>query len=968
MKKGNLKRFVAMLCAMALLGGSFGAVSASAAPADWANYSGVRSVTNPNGLVLKYHVDSGVSIRFDATSGNYFKDLNKNGRLDAYEDWRNDVDTRVANLLSLMDTNSKLALMSHGGSTSNYTQGFRQAVQRSADSVTTKGNMADGANGNGLQKNCEATTYGIPFAFSTDPRHTGASDPGGIDHGDDEPIEDWPDDSVSRWPNTSALSNTFSTEWHKKFGATKATEYITQQVFQELGPLYDQTTDPRWSRNTGAVSEDYDLLIDLVQAEVEGMQTANASYEGYGLPAGWGRGSVSAMAKHMLGTGSGEFGYEGHTEMGAWSVYPANGWRKMTEAMCAAGGIGTQPKDSVKQVNAVMTQYSMPTNNAAYGLFGAGDMRFSAVGGAFNRYIMTGILREEKGWDGMITSDWGVYGSGFGVTNAMGITTAGRILISWVAGMDQLGGYGTFSEMLNAYNLGITGSAAMGIPAYGQAYMDALVDNRAGHSLKTLFKLGLFEDPYTDPDWAKATVGNSELVKLGYQAHEASIVMLKNHNNILPLGTNKTKVAYTAQVGTSWGLNRTVLSRYYTVPSTIMAAGNDAMALADKQAAAAQADFAIVKFTGPSNGNGTAGRAQSVQFAPYTKTVGRKVSIGGYWYHEDGSRVMAWEIPNPLIGDYKENRANIGYTNPGMQSTLDMIMETRELMGNKPVIAILDYRTPTICAEFEPYVDAIIASCQGSDTAYMEVITGIYEPSGMLSSTWPRSMDLVEMSNEDVPDTTPYVDSDNNVYQFGFGLNYSGRIADERTQKYLGFSEIKEYELGETVTVPIELLPYKYGPAGVTASVYYNKAELKLVSMTAANGFLLVNDGDQFTLTTSNGAGCTAGAVAGYAVFEAVNGAKFDASKVTFAMDRPATDGDLNATMARFADAIVAAITIPGDVNCDGVVDVTDVVMLLQYLAGSRTLTARQLEAADVNADGSVNVGDVTIIMEMTLA
>ena len=157
-------------------------------------------------------------------------------------------------------------------------------------------------------------------------------------------------------------------------------------------------------------------------------------------------------------------------------------------------------------------------------------------------------------------------------------------------------------------------------------------------------------------------------------------------------------------------------------------------------------------------------------------------------------------------------------------------------------------------------------------------------------------MNHIEMSNEDVPDTTPYVDEDNNVWQFGFGLNYSGRIVDERTEEFIGLSAINEVEaLGDNqIMVPIELLTYKYGPAGVTASVYYDEDDLDLVGFQGANGNLIVGSGDRFTFASATPV--TENTVIGYAIFELADGANFDASKVTFAMDSYAYDGDGNPT------------------------------------------------------------------------
>ena len=67
----------------------------------------------------------------------------------------------------------------------------------------------------------------------------------------------------------------------------------------------------------------------------------------------------------------------------------------------------------------------------------------------------------------------------------------------------------------------------------------------------------------------------------------------------------------------------------------------------------------------------------------------------------------------------------------------------------------------------------------------MEIITGKHEPSGLLPLQMPATMLTVEKQQEDVPqDMDCHVDSEGNVYDFGFGLNWSGLIKDDRTKKY----------------------------------------------------------------------------------------------------------------------------------------------------------------------------------------
>ena len=895
----NKKRFIAALCA-ATMSLSLCATTVTATPEDttYENYAKVKTVTNSNGLVLAaVPSETGVNFIYDVDSGYFFKDLNKNGKIDKYEDWRLDIDTRTADLLSQMPLEQKFALMGHSGT--NVESGQRMSVNRSIG----KGAQADGKTGNGLQIRAEATQFGIPYSYSSDPVHTGVVDTGSNDEGGGgtgfAPVT-----NISRWPNTLGLANSFSSDLHYAFGQTIAKEYRNSQIFQQLGPLLDLATHPTWSRIQSAVTEDYDLLIDLAQAEVAGMQTTEEQIPDYGLPEGWGKDSIAAMAKHLLGTAGGEFGYEGHTQIGGWLAYPGGGYEKMIETMAAAAGIGVYPQHSSKVVNGGMTAYGIAVGDDGLGRHNEllGDKRFSLVGGGYSHWLMTEFLREGKNWDGMITSDWGIYGasanSNHGMQDRFGVNNTLRWFVSIMSGMSQTGGTNSVANCQLAYDLGVNGDEALGIPAYGQEYMDAVIDARAGNVIKTLMKCGLFENPYTDPDKADAENGSSELNQIALDAHHQSIVMVKNSNNLLPIRDLNTKVYAVGSKlsGSSSGYGSN--GHDYTVITEM--AGRFYDLVEDP----ADADFGIVMLQSPNNGNGTEGVAQTAQFGPYVKEVGREVSLGGYWFHEDGSIVKATEIPDPEKGDYKENKSNIGFPNPGQPTVLQVLLDAKEALGDKPLVLIMNYQNAVVPAEFEPLVDAILMTVGGAPEAYLDVICGKYEPTGMLAITMPRSMNDIELSNEDVPDTTPYVDADGNVYQFGFGLNYSGRIVDERTEKYLGLSAINEVELTEqTVKVPIELLSYKYGPKNINASVYYNADELTLVGYEAVDGYTLTGEGDQFVFASEEA--ITTNTVVGYAIFKAAEGATADVAKVTFAMDGYALDADGNPTMARFNDTMV---------------------------------------------------------------
>ena len=106
-------------------------------------------------------------------------------------------------------------------------------------------------------------------------------------------------------------------------------------------------------------------------------------------------------------------------------------------------------------------------------------------------------------------------------------------------------------------------------------------------------------------------------------------------------------------------------------------------------------------------------------------------------------------------------------------------------MGDKPVIVSVTADKPMIFAEFENLVDAIVLNFGVSTQAVMDIVSGKAEPSGLLPLQMPANMETVEAQQEDVPfDMIPYQDSEGNMYDFGFGLDWNGVIKDERTQKF----------------------------------------------------------------------------------------------------------------------------------------------------------------------------------------
>jgi beta-glucosidase len=192
-----------------------------------------------------------------------------------------------------------------------------------------------------------------------------------------------------------------------------------------------------------------------------------------------------------------------------------------------------------------------------------------------------------------------------------------------------------------------------------------------------------------------------------------------------------------------------------------------------------EADFALVGIHSPNGGVGynredveKGGNGYvpiSLQYGPYTATDARETSLAGGSPLEDFT-----------------NRSYKGKTVTAANSAdMQLVKNTKAKMGNKPVIVVVNVSKPMVFAEIEGQASSILVHMGVQDQALMDIITGKAEPSALLPFQMPMDMKTVEKQFEDVPgDMEVFVDGDGNAYDFGFGLNWKGRIADERTKKY----------------------------------------------------------------------------------------------------------------------------------------------------------------------------------------
>lgn len=730
---------------------------------------GYNLVRQENGPDLGYSSTSGVKII--TVDGCAFKSFDGSDTLLPYEDWRLPADVRARDLASRMSIDEIAGLMLYSIQNKlpmpNDTYGgkpFAESGMRASDLsdaqirfltednlrhvlVSTVESPETAARwNNNVQALIESRTHGIPANNSSDPRHSAFAD---------AEFSPGSDGSISLWSNMLGLAATFSPETVEEFGRIASTEYRGLGLATALSPQADLGTDPRWYRYSSTFGPEPKLVRDLTRAYCDGFQTTDGTADG------WGKDSVNAMVKHWPGGGSGEGGRDAHYGNGKFAVYPGGCFEThkmpfLEGAFRLAGKTG--------KASAVMPYYTISYNQTS-----------ENVGNGFNRDIITLQLREEAGYDGVVCTDWIITGDeehpGIHSGKPWGMETksvAERHYKALMAGVDQFGGNNEKAPVLEAYE--------MGVREHGEAWMRARFERSACRLLLNMFRTGLFENPYVDVEQTKQTVGNKTFMKKGYEQQLHSIVMIKNHGDVLPLREHKK--VYIPQRRSPEGPNywRMICPEriYDPVPEKILEK------YYDKAVSPAEADFAVVFIESPHSylmgydpqdvekgGNGYI--PISLQYSDYTATHARKHSIAG--------------------GDPFESFTDRSYQGKTAHAInacdLSLLQETRRRMGNKPVVLVLMMSNPTVMQEIEPLADAILVGFDVQAQAYMDLISGREEPSALLPVQLPADMQAVEEHCEDRPrDIRCYRDADGNVYDFAFGMNWKGVIDDERVRKY----------------------------------------------------------------------------------------------------------------------------------------------------------------------------------------
>jgi beta-glucosidase len=634
-----------------------------------------------------------------------FKDLNKNQKLDIYEDWRKPLDQRVADLVSQMTLEEKVGMLLintlNAGEKGKMTDGAvdlieNQKMTRFVFRNTIKNNPVNTGPGNGfagtqispydaaqfmnaVQELSESTRLGIPALFKSNSRnHMEIDARAGIN------VESG---SFSAWPKESGLAATRDMELIADFAKIMAEEWRAIGLRGMYGYMADLSTEPRWYRVHETFTEDSELATEIITVLIKNLQGESLNSK-----------SIALTIKHFPGGGPQEGGGDPHYDFGKNQVYPAGKFDYHLAPFRAAVDAGA---------SSIMAYYGIPVGQPYLP---------NNVGMAFSKGILTDLLRSKLGFKGYVNSDTGIIGD-----RAWGLedkTVDEQILIAIEAGTDILSGFSNNKQILALVESG--------------KLPESRVNLSVTRLLKEQFELGLFENPYVDPNRAAYVVGNAAFQRKADLAQRKSVVLLQNKFT-LPLAQPKGQD--TLQIFTL-GMNTDLFKDRAWANFKVTAGEYDRSKGEKLPAISTETDFAIIR----------------VQI---TNEGGSDRRFGGALPDElnflslsEMAKSKSWKI-SPSLED------------------IQTIMET---MGPEKTILSIDFRQPYVLDEASGILNAggLLATFGVSDAALMDIIMGKFNPSGKLPFALAKTSAAVVAQDPDAPG---YPEEDT-LFPFGFGLTY----------------------------------------------------------------------------------------------------------------------------------------------------------------------------------------------------
>ena len=527
-------------------------------------------------------------------------------------------------------------------------------------------------------------------------------------------------------------------------------------VGMKKGYMYmaDVMTDPRWQRSYGTFGEDPGLVCTIMERLIPGIQ---------GSSRGVTRDGVAVTIKHFPGGGARENGFDPHYVQGQWNVY-------QTEDSLRTYHLPAFRTAIEKKASSIMPYYAKPSAAKSRPQYGPGGevMEMEPVGFAFNRSFIQGLLREQMGFEGYVNSDSGISNKmAWGVEE---LDVPSRIALAVNTGVDIISGSLDVFSAREAYERGRNGYyTAQGHPV-PQGYRagdlvltDEALTRAVTRTLKEKFELGMFDNPYRDPETAKQVVATKKHWEDAYRVHQQSVVLLKNKEGLIPLDREKTagRKVYVE----CFGCEAEAAARETDAVRTSFAGRFQAELTEDYR----EADFAIL-FIRPSSG----------EYFHSTK---------GYLELDicENKQVRDVDSQGRPADSFHQETTLLG------AGRIREIYESLHSRGGK-VISNINFTLAWEVGNVEPCADALLAGFDTYTDAVLDVIMGRCVPTGRMPITLPRNDSVIRVdrdgiciSRNDVPGyhkdkympesmkdengkAYAYRDSEGNYYELDFGL------------------------------------------------------------------------------------------------------------------------------------------------------------------------------------------------------
>ena len=742
-------------------------------------------VTQEGGPTLGYSPDSGVALIEDG--GYVFKDLDKDGELDIYEDWREDAGARAEDLASQLSIEQIAGLRylakDPGVSAETFEPDLNNFVRSFLGNQFQSSDTKLGVKAlNEIQEMAETADFGVPVVPNMDP-------PG----------------AYFGQSSQLGLAATFNPELVQEVYAKGAQLMRAYGFYEMLGPQADTATEPRWSRAGSTFGEDPALVRDMTKAAVTGLQS---TFDEDGNDLGWGVDSVIAQVKHYPGDGPAEAGRESHNDSGKYNVYPGEAF----ETSLIAFFDGAFDLDSeTEYAAAVMPSYSIAwSEDEEYG---------ELVGSNFSAYKI-GLLRE-NGYEGIVSTDSLIMPDN--IANVPTISVHGMDGMSSQEVIYQILSVGVdrilmpdFGEPI-PYLQQIAASYDLMVEEEGEEYAEENFRGAAVRILTQYIKTGVFENPYTELAVAKAMINESGVTNSFNEVNQKGIVMLKNSGGVICERAEKPTVYIPLKANGSAPVDLELAAEYFNVVTDAAEEGGEASAESASGEASgsvirasaeelADCDFALVFLSGPRSGN--VYDSASGTYLPVSLQYGEYTADGDNVREESISQgEIRTEVETPYGPTFSvsiDDRSYYGETAAAnAEGDLSLLLEIADTVPDScKIVACFNTAGAMVFSEVEPYADAILVAFGVNSQNFLPLLAGQAEPCGLLPVQMPADMDTVEGQFEDVPrDMECYVDADGNAYDFAFGMNWSGVINDARVATYsvapLSEAETIEFHLAD---------------------------------------------------------------------------------------------------------------------------------------------------------------------------